>query len=117
MIYPALPADATPDNLIKDRETARVDNTRDEFLRSDRDIASLCQSRQEMIARARLIAGKYGVVAQKPCSYCVTKKRSCRILHPSLYAEPFTTVMKHWFRGKRRCACCTAGNKSQCNSE
>jgi hypothetical protein len=118
--YPALPADATPDNLIKDREIARVDNTRDEFLSSNRDIASLCKSRQETIARARLIAGKYGVAVRKPCSYCSTKKKSCRIFHPSLYAEPFAAVTKHWFGGQTtrgRCACCIVGNKSQCDFE
>ncbi|KAL5406195.1 hypothetical protein PMIN03_007945 [Paraphaeosphaeria minitans] len=117
-LYPTLPVDATPENLLKDKEAYRSDNTRDEFLTTGRDISSFCKSRKDMIAKARLQAGKYGVVARKPCDHCESRKKSCRVFHPALYHEPFITNI--WWKKsvgslQTRCACCTAENKVQCN--
>lgn len=56
--YPELPVDATPEKYLVDKEAARWDNTRDEFITTDRDMASLCKGRQDVIAKSRVKSGR-----------------------------------------------------------
>ncbi|KAL1607923.1 hypothetical protein SLS60_002862 [Paraconiothyrium brasiliense] len=117
-VYPALPADATPEKYVKDKEFAMTDNTRDVFLTSGRTMESLSANRAYTICKARLIAGKYGVTARKPCDFCKARNRTCRIMHPALHTEPWHAV-KPPGSGKttNRCACCSHLYKAHCNAE
>lgn len=82
--YPTLPADATPENFIKEREAARQDNTRDTFHTSKRHIRSFGLTRRCQIAKPRLLTGKYGVDAKDPCDICRENGEECRLVHPML---------------------------------
>ncbi|KAL5375595.1 hypothetical protein DPSP01_011065 [Paraphaeosphaeria sporulosa] len=117
--YPTLPADATPENYYKDRDDCRADNTRDKFHTSqNRDIRSFSVARRNKIVRARLIAGRYGVEARKPCDSCRALKKSCRIFHPAMYTKASREVNRHWTkRVNESCACCSSGSKLHCNAE
>ncbi|KAF2451115.1 hypothetical protein P171DRAFT_480151 [Karstenula rhodostoma CBS 690.94] len=114
--YPTLPTSATPENYTKDRQMAMIDNTKDEFLTSGRTLESLSSNRVLSIARARLIAGKYGVIARKPCDSCKTRNKICRIFHPIMLTEAWHAA-KRYTRKDSRCACCSNDCKPSCNAE
>ncbi|KAF1976679.1 hypothetical protein BU23DRAFT_32103 [Bimuria novae-zelandiae CBS 107.79] len=119
-LYPELPADATPEGFLKDKEAAEFDNAKDEFHTTDRDMRSFSSSRRGYIVRARMIASKYGVVARKPCDYCRRLGKSCRILNPRVFTEAWSAVNGTWSKKKMnrsKCACCTSHNHTKCNAE
>ena len=113
--YPKLPDDATPASFVKDRKAARVDNTRDEFHTTKRDIRSFTASRIGSIAKARMIAGKYGVDAKKPCDHCVKRGEDCRLLHPVLLTSAWKGVPGFKNTASVKCAQCVNASAAKCN--
>ena len=110
--YPPLPEGLTLETYHRDRAAAMVDNSRDEYLSTDRHIQSLSSQRRQQIAKARLIRGKYGVAARNPCDPCVRAGKDCRVLHLGL---PFGPALRR-SQGRMICARCTSGNTTKCNA-
>lgn len=118
-VHPALPHDATPENFARDYEMAQNDDTVDEFNVSGMRMADRSVKSRRSIATARLMRGRYGMMASKPCNSCRENGKNCRVLHPVLYSQAWSKVNKTWNSSKygaRACAECIAIGKS-CNAQ
>lgn len=112
--YPPLPEDVTLETFHQDRVAATLDNTRDEIHTSNRHIQSLSAQRRQQIAKARVIAGKYGVAAHKPCDPCVKAGKDCRVMHPDLLSG--RALENANANGRAICGRCQSITPSRCNA-
>jgi hypothetical protein len=112
--YPPLPADATPEKYLQDREAFQSPAINDEFGTTVTAKGSVSLS---IIARARAMNAVYGVDAKIPCGYCRKQKTRCRIVHPDMYTAARHVVNKWWRAGRQKCAHCVRNNCRDCDAE
>ncbi|KAF2245772.1 hypothetical protein BU26DRAFT_75486 [Trematosphaeria pertusa] len=106
--YPPLPRDATYVNWLTDFDSWTKNNAAPGDPITDTGFETrISVAYRRALAHARLIKGKYGIVAGKPCIHCAQAGLVCRVYHPGIGLWNMTADPENQFG--RRCAYCRPG--------